>query len=761
MEEQEGMGRFTISLGGTKRAAYPPNDSASLSELRFEVSFSKNGTLAKKFSVDGSDTITGSIEYGTYDVTLEIYLIADDSLFAEGEAKTNPVTIGEANNTIPVDAYKSVTVSPDSATVTIGGPAQQFTAAVYIDPSPSITWSVTNSNGSPTSYSTISSTGVLTVTAAETAAALTVTASYSSDPIRKGSAEVTLTDKVVAIGPSLSGPDTTPQSYSVGATATALSVSVTNASAISAQPGGTLTYQWYKNNANDTTSGTAISAANGTSYTPLTSASEAGITYYYVEVTNTITDNGDSGAKTATSTSDVATVLVTTALTLTVSATPSITLTPIEATTPTAYTERKGSFTVEVDGFITDSDASNVELSITTVTGLSFSGYNSTNAAASGKKTFSIEATYDGNGVFATTAATITINILGSSIPAKYTYDTSATGNKTRSITILDGQDSGISPDRRIPVNAANIEAFNMYANTYGLSLHYKLVGTAGSPISAPSSWVPIGSFYGSFDGQGNTINLSININPATSYGGCVGLFDDIGDSGIVKNLALTGTVTCTDNSIGNIGSLAGFNRGTIENCSSSVNVTGAKYVGGLVGNNTGTITNCYTTGDVTSSGTYQPTGGIAGYSSADWYGNGGIIENCYSTGIITSSNWAYAGGIVGQSAGTVSNCVALNSHIIADSGPSCRIVGDNNGGTLTNNYASDQVPVKLGTSPDDYRTGNTSSDPDGADIPSTQETVENWWKNVSGLTWTWGSSSSAPWKWSTSQSRPVMWFEP
>lgn len=49
---------------------------------------------------------------------------------------------------------------------------------------------------------------------------------------------------------------------------------------------GTLSYQWYQNTSNSTTGGTAIANATEASYTP--NISEAGTTYYYCVVTNTI-----------------------------------------------------------------------------------------------------------------------------------------------------------------------------------------------------------------------------------------------------------------------------------------------------------------------------------------------------------------------------------------------------------------------------------------------------------------------------------------
>jgi hypothetical protein len=70
---------------------------------------------------------------------------------------------------------------------------------------------------------------------------------------------------------------------------------------------GTLSYQWYSNTTNSNIGGTAITGATNASYTELTTT--AGTTYYYVVVTNT--NNSVNGTKTATATSSVAKVTVT------------------------------------------------------------------------------------------------------------------------------------------------------------------------------------------------------------------------------------------------------------------------------------------------------------------------------------------------------------------------------------------------------------------------------------------------------------------
>ena len=71
---------------------------------------------------------------------------------------------------------------------------------------------------------------------------------------------------------------------------------------------GTLTYQWYSNTSASNTGGTIISDAVSATYNPPTGT--AGTFHYFVQVTNTIANNGDGGIKTATARSVVVRVMV-------------------------------------------------------------------------------------------------------------------------------------------------------------------------------------------------------------------------------------------------------------------------------------------------------------------------------------------------------------------------------------------------------------------------------------------------------------------
>jgi hypothetical protein len=79
--------------------------------------------------------------------------------------------------------------------------------------------------------------------------------------------------------------------------------------AATSRDGGTLSYKWYSNTTISYTGGTEISGAITASYTP-TLPSIDGVTYYWVEVTNTLSDNGDGGRKIASVNSAIASVRV-------------------------------------------------------------------------------------------------------------------------------------------------------------------------------------------------------------------------------------------------------------------------------------------------------------------------------------------------------------------------------------------------------------------------------------------------------------------
>ena len=198
-----------------------------------------------------------------------------------------------------------------------------------------------------------------------------------------------------------------------------------------------------------------------------------------------------------------------------------------------------------------------------------------------------------------------------------------------------------------------------------GTDGQYHFILTSDITITLSVAWTPLGtpnsnndgSFNGTFDGKGpdGTIHtININTNNANEY---IVLFSRIGASGIVKNLKISGK----------IGSIAGVNLGTIENCMSSATVTcsaNGADVGSIAGVNHGTIDNCISSATVTCLASGADVGGIVGENDGSTNSEKGIIKNCEFTGSL-ENNYTESpfngtlGGIVGNNAsfGVIQNC--------------------------------------------------------------------------------------------------------
>ena len=169
------------------------------------------------------------------------------------------------------------------------------------------------------------------------------------------------------------------------------------------------------------------------------------------------------------------------------------------------------------------------------------------------------------------------------------------------------------------------------------------------------AGWEPIGNWNGPFnavfDGVGHTIsNLYISFRYQTDLGvvGVVGLFGNIGSSGVVKQVGLLSVSVTAPETIYQdyVGSLIGFNHegnvtaafatgsiyasgGYCNEFSNSSSCTKYAYdsVGGLVGMNLGTISASYASVSV-SSGNYSKIGGLVGDNFPH-----GTINASYATG--------------------------------------------------------------------------------------------------------------------------------
>ena len=193
------------------------------------------------------------------------------------------------------------------------------------------------------------------------------------------------------------------------------------------------------------------------------------------------------------------------------------------------------------------------------------------------------------------------------------------------------------------------------------------------------TGWTPIGlgnptDFGSLFEGNGYTISgLQINRNRSN-----VALFAELGADGEIKNVGLLDVAVRGHR---DVGSLVGYSRGSIINSYATGEVSGShRNIGGLVGNNgyagsirssfakvrvigwfdvgglvgfhVGRITNSYAAGTVEVTLVGNATmGGLVGEVGK----NDGEIINSYAIGrVISSDNNAFAGGLVGDTTGTV-----------------------------------------------------------------------------------------------------------
>ena len=184
--------------------------------------------------------------------------------------------------------------------------------------------------------------------------------------------------------------------------------------------------------------------------------------------------------------------------------------------------------------------------------------------------------------------------------------------------------------------------------------------------------WTPLKKFYGTFDGQGHVIrNLYINSTSNT-----LGLISYLQGGASVTGLGITGSVTCTNNTrIAQAGGIVGYmyDKASITQCWSAVNVTSNKHAGGIAGYTAGgsIITNCYASGNITTTSKNECyLGGICGSGFSNT--NGATLTNCYSIGDVTgtSGTASYLGGLSPDktAAHYVDNCFYLDGTVSKES---------------------------------------------------------------------------------------------
>lgn len=152
------------------------------------------------------------------------------------------------------------------------------------------------------------------------------------------------------------------------------------------------------------------------------------------------------------------------------------------------------------------------------------------------------------------------------------------------------------------------------------------------------SNWDPTKPFTGSFNGGNFAISkLKINSNEY-EY---MGLFGYVAIDAVLKNINLVDVevISTCESETACVGALAGYNAGTIQNCTVSGTVSGraGSSIGGLVGKNEGTVENCTNNASIVE--TIKPQTETIFFNAYE----GKFYLGDPSGGVITNPNgWSY-----------------------------------------------------------------------------------------------------------------------
>jgi len=115
--EEKETGEFTIRVNAnnSRAVAYPPS-TADIAALKFVFHFtplSGSSGTAKDIPIEGKSTTKGKVDAGHYTVTMDVYALSDNSLYARGVADNNPVEIKAGSAiTINIDAFNAASAAP-------------------------------------------------------------------------------------------------------------------------------------------------------------------------------------------------------------------------------------------------------------------------------------------------------------------------------------------------------------------------------------------------------------------------------------------------------------------------------------------------------------------------------------------------------------------------------------------------------------------------------------------------------------------------
>lgn len=215
------------------------------------------------------------------------------------------------------------------------------------------------------------------------------------------------------------------------------------------------------------------------------------------------------------------------------------------------------------------------------------------------------------------------------------------------------------------------------------------------------------------FEGNGHTISdINFHVN-----GNASGLFSTIHDFTVQDLTILNGQIEA-ENNVQAAGLLAGYySNGSVKNCyavgeNSSVRIGNSKDAGGLIGHveeghlKTTEITNCgasvYVQGNTAGGLVGWLNGGsISNSFSGGRTTNGSYLENAKVKGYYNVEGYTDAGGLVGQSGGTITHCYSTSSvYAGSDAGTAASIVSQwgyangsgNAGGLIGQTYRTDAM---------------------------------------------------------------------
>ncbi len=188
-----------------------------------------------------------------------------------------------------------------------------------------------------------------------------------------------------------------------------------------------------------------------------------------------------------------------------------------------------------------------------------------------------------------------------------------------------------------------------------------------------------------------NTGDITLTGTGGAGIGGA-GALVGYNNNGTIDDARNTGTFSATHSDTGTgVGAIAGRNAGTVANSENTGAVTGTERVGGIVGYNSGTVLDCTNTGTVEGDGNI---GGVVGLSDS-----GSKIMGCMNNAAVSLTTTyvasKYAGGIAGESKGTIEYCYNMgNVSSSYENNTSAGGVVGHNSGSINNAYNVGAVSV-------------------------------------------------------------------